>query len=118
MRARMKLNPYDGYNYLRYGMCLDWLDRHDEAEAVFQPRRGARPQRLLRRWRTSAGIMSRSAITAAARPWLQRSLRLDWQDNAIARSYLELASANWWKKPPARMPIARRLLTCKSQNYG
>ena len=28
---------------------------------------------------------------AAARPWLQRSLRLQWQDNQIANSYLDLA---------------------------
>ena len=31
----MKLNPFDGYNYLRYGMCLDWLGRHAEAEPFF-----------------------------------------------------------------------------------
>jgi O-antigen ligase len=31
----MKLNPHDSYNYLSYGMCLDWLDRHDEAESYF-----------------------------------------------------------------------------------
>src|SRR5258706_9390001 len=28
----MKLNPYDAYPYIRYGMCLDWLDRHEAAE--------------------------------------------------------------------------------------
>ena len=42
----MKLNPYDGYNYMGYGMCLDWLERHDEAGNLFQPRRRARPQQL------------------------------------------------------------------------
>ena len=31
----MELNPHDGYNYLRYGMCLDWLDKHDEAGLYF-----------------------------------------------------------------------------------
>ncbi|MGA2787901.1 MAG: O-antigen ligase family protein, partial [Verrucomicrobiota bacterium] len=31
----MKLNPYDGYNYLRCGMCLDWLEKHDEAGPYF-----------------------------------------------------------------------------------
>jgi len=42
----MKLNPHDGYNYLRYGMCLDWLDNMMR-RAVFQPCRRVRPQRLL-----------------------------------------------------------------------
>jgi len=27
---------------------------------------------------------------AAARSWLARSLRLDWKDNVIGRSYLEI----------------------------
>jgi hypothetical protein len=27
----IKLNPYDGYNYLRTGMNLDWLGQHDPA---------------------------------------------------------------------------------------
>lgn len=29
------LNPYDGYGFMRYGMCLDWLDRHSEARPYF-----------------------------------------------------------------------------------
>ncbi len=32
----MKLNRYDGYNYLRTGMCLHWLGRHSEAKAYFE----------------------------------------------------------------------------------
>jgi O-antigen ligase len=32
----MKLNPFDPYNDLRYGMCLHWLDRHNEAFPYFQ----------------------------------------------------------------------------------
>jgi O-antigen ligase len=31
-----KLNPLDPYNYLRWGMCLHWLDRPDEAGPFFQ----------------------------------------------------------------------------------
>ena len=33
-RASMA-NPYDPYSPMRYGMCLDWLDKHDEAAKVF-----------------------------------------------------------------------------------
>jgi O-antigen ligase len=32
----IKLNQFDPYNYLRYGMCLHWLDRHGEAAHFFE----------------------------------------------------------------------------------
>jgi tetratricopeptide (TPR) repeat protein len=32
----IKLNRFDPYNYLGYGMCLHWLDRHGEAAPYFQ----------------------------------------------------------------------------------
>ena len=30
-----KLNPFDNHPWLGYGWCLDWLDRHSEAEDYF-----------------------------------------------------------------------------------
>jgi O-antigen ligase len=32
----MTLNPYDPYTPMRYGMCLDWLDKHSEAAKYFE----------------------------------------------------------------------------------
>jgi tetratricopeptide (TPR) repeat protein len=32
----MRLNRWDPYNYLRYGMCLDWLERQGEALPYFE----------------------------------------------------------------------------------
>src|SRR5450759_2795448 len=32
----MRLNPYDTYNPMRYGMCLHWMGRHAEAEPFFE----------------------------------------------------------------------------------
>jgi O-antigen ligase len=32
----MKLNQWDPYNFLRYGMCLDWLKDHNGAEPYFK----------------------------------------------------------------------------------
>ena len=29
-------NPHDAYSYLRYGMCLDWLGRHQESATYFR----------------------------------------------------------------------------------
>ena len=33
----IKLNRFNGYNYLRYGMCLDWIGRPGRIRAVLQP---------------------------------------------------------------------------------
>jgi O-antigen ligase len=85
----IKLNPYDGYNYLSYGMCLDWLERHDEAESYFNRADALDPNNYF----TAANIgwhYVQAGDYAAARPWLQRSLKLQWENNQIARSYLDL----------------------------
>jgi tetratricopeptide (TPR) repeat protein len=85
----MKLNPFDGYNYLGTGICLDWLDRHAEAGPFY--------------WRAEAldpnGYYTVAYIGwhyvqvgdyPAAREWLERSLRLQWNENVIGHSYLDL----------------------------
>jgi O-antigen ligase/Tfp pilus assembly protein PilF len=85
----MKLNPHDGYNYLRYGMCLDWLDRHDEAGPYFDRADALDPNGYF----TEANIgwhYIQIGDYAAARPWLERSSRLHWQQNGAAASYLEI----------------------------
>ena len=85
----MKLNPHDGYNYLRYGMCLDWLEKHDEAGPYFNRADALDPNSYY----TGANIgwhYVQAGNYAAARPWLKRSLRLHWQQNGPAASYLEI----------------------------
>ena len=85
----MKLNPHDGYNYLRYGMCLDWLEKHDEAGPYFNRADALDPNSYY----TAANIgwhYVQAGNYAAARPWLERSLRLRWQQNGAAASYLEI----------------------------
>jgi O-antigen ligase/Flp pilus assembly protein TadD len=85
----MKLNPHDSYNYLGYGMCLDWLERHDEAELYFNHADALDPNNYF----DAANIgwhYVQVGDYAAARPWLQRSLKLQWENNQIARSYLDL----------------------------
>ena len=84
----MKLNPHDGYNYLRYGMCLDWLEKHDEAGPYFNRADALDPNGYY----TEANIgwhYVQAGDYAAARPWLERSLRLDGGGNDIARFYLD-----------------------------
>ncbi len=85
----MKLNPHNGYNYLRYGMCLDWLERHDEAGPYFNRADALDPNGYY----TAANVgwhYVQAGNYAAARPWLERSLRLEWHGNGIAHSYLDI----------------------------
>ncbi len=87
----MKLNPHDGYNYLRYGMCLDWLEKPDEAGPYFNRADALDPNGYY----TEANIgwhYVQAGDYAAARSWLERSLRLCWQQqNGAAASYLGIA---------------------------
>jgi tetratricopeptide (TPR) repeat protein len=86
----MKLDPFDGFNYLRTGMCLDWLDRHAEAGPFYRTAELLDPNGYF----TAANVgwhYVQMGDYAAAREWLERSLRLEGSDeNAIAHSYLDL----------------------------
>jgi len=85
----MKLNPHDSYSCLGYGMCLDWLERHAEAAPYFDRADALDPNNYF----NAANIgwhYVQLGDYAAARPWLRRSLKLQWQGNQIARSYLEM----------------------------
>jgi O-antigen ligase len=85
----MKLNPFDSSNYLRYGMCLDWLERHDQADAYFNRADALDPNSYFVAANTGWHYVQVGDY-AAARPWLRRSLQLQWDDNPIAKSYLDL----------------------------
>ncbi|MGA2854352.1 MAG: O-antigen ligase family protein [Verrucomicrobiota bacterium] len=85
-RAR-QLDPFDGYNYLRTGMCLDWLDRHAEAGPFYRAAERLDPNGYF----TVANIgwhYIQVGDYLAAREWLERSLRLEWSRNVIGHSYL------------------------------
>jgi O-antigen ligase len=84
----MKLDPHNGYNYLRYGMCLDWLEKHNEAGPYFGRADALDPNGYY----TAANVgwhYVQAGNWAAARPWLERSLRLEGRGNDMARFYLD-----------------------------
>src|ERR1035437_3714192 len=86
----MKLNPWDGYGYLRYGWCLDWLGRTTESAPYF----GRAAQLEPNGYFMTANIGMHYVQTgdfAAAKPWFERSLSLE-RDNPIARSYLQIVT--------------------------
>ncbi len=95
-RLGMKLDPYDGYNWLRQGMCLDWIDPDNgvagEKPAWYYYNRADEldPNGYF----TSANIgwhYVQTGDNAAARSWFLRSMRLEDEPNDIAKNYLPIA---------------------------
>lgn len=89
----IKLNPWHDPSYLRCGWCLDWLGRKAESGAYFDRAAQLDPNGFF----TMANIGLHYVELedyAAAKPWLERSLRLQWDDNPIAHSYLQIVNHN------------------------
>jgi len=84
----MKLNPFDAYCYVRYGMCLDWLGRHDEATEYFDRALKVDPvsyyTTLMRGWHE----LQRGDY-ASAKKWLEKSIEINDWNNELAYLYLE-----------------------------
>ena len=84
-----ELNPHFTYNYLRTGMCLDWLGRHAEAQPFFSQAEATAPNNS----QIVACIGWHYALVrdyGAARQWFLRSLQLDSVNNATAGRYMML----------------------------
>lgn len=87
----MKLNPFDGYNYLRAGTCLHWIGKHAEAAPYFERSLALDPNSFY----TVAfyGVhLFYSGKYDEAKPFLERSLQLaDWRGNVKTIGALFLA---------------------------
>jgi O-antigen ligase len=84
----IRANPYDGYNYLGTGQCLDYINRYTEAQPYFDRAEQLDPNRY---W--TVALIGRHYVEigdyGAARRWFERSLRLKWEDNEISTQWLE-----------------------------
>lgn len=85
----MERNPYYGYNHLRYGMCLDWLGRKDEAAPYFKRAEELDANGYFTVAHQGWHLLNLGEYTAAL-PYFERSLRLKSDNNPIARKYLEV----------------------------
>ncbi len=84
-----ELNPYDGYNFLRTGMCLDWMRQPEKAAPFYDRAVALDPNGFF----TSAYVgwhHVQAKDYAAAKVWFERSVHLDWNENIIAESYLKI----------------------------
>jgi O-antigen ligase len=83
------LNPYYCYAYLRHGMCLDWLGRHQESVPLYEKAISLDPNGYYTLahmgWHyVQVGDYPRAKL------WFERSLKLKPSANKIATSYLEI----------------------------
>jgi O-antigen ligase len=89
----MELNPYDPYGPLRYGMCLDWLRRHDEALPYYERAVALDPNSYYTRahmgWHyVQVGDWSK------VKEWMYQSARMFSDErNVLAYFYLRMARA-------------------------
>jgi O-antigen ligase len=100
----MKLNQFDGYNYLGYGMCLDWLGRHDETGPYYDRAEALDPNGYF----TVANIgwhYVQVGDYPAARAWFDRSRRLNWDNNVIAHSYWDIVQDRLTRDASGQAPL-------------
>jgi O-antigen ligase len=99
-------NPYHSVNYMRWGMVLDFLNRHNEAEALFLKADELDPNGYF----TSAHVGQHyvdAGDYASARPWLERSIFLFRKDNPVAEMNLKIANDRLLEA--AQDPLLRKL---------
>ena len=80
-----RLNPHSGNCYMRTGMCLDWLGRHEEAEAFFRQAELCDPNSQYLVGKIGWHFMETGDF-AAAREWFRRALRLGDSQGLAAKN--------------------------------
>jgi len=86
-----KLDPWNAYSFANFGWCLDWLGKTTESMPYFDKANQLDPNGYY----TLANIgmhYFEVGNLAASKPWFERSMRLQWADNPISKTYLQLAN--------------------------
>ncbi|MBU6409118.1 MAG: O-antigen ligase family protein [Verrucomicrobia bacterium] len=88
-RKAIALDHYDGYAFLRIGMCLDWLGEQDQSGLFYRQAELLDPNGYYMVANIGWHYLQ-IGDDAAACQWFKRSLRLQTADNVIASTYLDL----------------------------
>ena len=86
-----KLDPWNPYNYANYGWCLDWLGKKTESTEYFDKANQLDPNGYYILAMMGMHYFELGDL-AGSRPWFERSIRLQWEDNPISRTYLQIAN--------------------------
>ena len=88
-KRAIQLNPYDSSSWMRTGMCLDWLERPQEAFVAFDHAVRLDPNGYFNTAHMGWHYVQVGDY-AAARTWFERSKRLQSENNGISDSYLKI----------------------------
>jgi len=91
-RKATVLNPHDPRGFLGLGWCLDWLGKFDESDLCFSQAADLDPNNYFVMLQVGLHYQEMRNY-AASRPWFERSLCLEGNDNPIAKIHLDLANA-------------------------
>jgi tetratricopeptide (TPR) repeat protein len=94
-------NPWDGYSFLRTGMCLDWLGKYREAEPFFSQAEVRDPNGYYMLANIGWHYVQIGDY-ALARQWFLRSRKLDGGHNDIAKNYLAICEEKMAEKASGR----------------
>jgi O-Antigen ligase len=86
-----KLDPWNAYSFANYGWCLDWLGKQNESAPYFDKANQLDPNGYFTLGMVGMHYFEIGNLPAS-RPWFERSLRLQWLDNPISKTYLQLAN--------------------------
>lgn len=98
-----RLNPFEPNPLLHHAMCLDWLERSDEALPFYRRAEALDPNNYY----VATGIgwhFMHTGDFPAARLWLERSLNLQREDNQQAENFLRVVEARLAERAGAAGP--------------
>jgi O-antigen ligase len=103
-----RLNRFDHHGFVGYGLCLDWLERPDEAWPYFDKAAQLDPNGYFTVAYIGVYYFHRKNY-AAARAWFERSQRLEWKDNPMANNYLTLINERMLEAATNNAPLGLKL---------
>ncbi len=97
----IKLNQFDGYNYLRTGMCLDWVGKHQESLKYYSEGEACDPNGYFMLANIGWHYVQVQDY-AAARWYFERAYQLGGNQDITAHNYLQIVQDKLKEKASGR----------------
>ena len=101
-RRSLSLNAHDAYSFMRQGMCLDWTGEHDKAEPYYRQALKLDPNGYYTLAHMGWHYVQLEDYKEAQK-WFVNSQRMNFKNNPITDSYLEIIQRKL-AEPPAIRP--------------